>query len=167
MTVTLFTSREDAAQWQNPAASAVSGPERYGTVTIGGLTPATSYWFRFSDSEGRRDPYVIGGPAVTAPSANCSATAVVDNRWNGGFAATVTIRNTGTQPLDGWRASWRWAGDERIQALWNGVWESTGSDVAVRNASYNATVAPGGSTTFGMLVWGSGVPGNFTPTCGR
>lgn len=165
VTVTLFASREDAQQWQSPVAEAVSGPERSGRVTIDGLTPDTAYWFRFS-ADGRRDPYVIAS-ARTAPLPVCAATAMVGNEWSGGFVATVTVRNVGDETLDGWRVSWRWPGDERFLAVWNGVVEGSGADVTIRNASYNGTLAPGGSTTFGMLVAGSLPPGGIAPTCGR
>ncbi|WP_433532283.1 cellulose binding domain-containing protein [Micromonospora sp. CA-263727] len=167
ITVTLFTSRENAAKWQDPVAEAVSEPQRFGNVTIGGLTPDTEYWFRFSDTEGRRDPYVIGGPARTAPPPVCHATAAIDVGWGSGFLATVTVRNTSDQQLSGWRVSWRWSGDERLQSLWDGVADAAGTDVTVRNASYNGTLAPGGSTTFGLVAATSVVPGSIALTCGR
>ncbi|MFI9638787.1 cellulose binding domain-containing protein [Micromonospora sp. NPDC051925] len=167
ITVTLFTGREDAAGWQDPVASAVSGPQRQGTVTVGGLTPDTAYWFRFSAGE-TRDPYVVGGPGRTLSAAPvvCRATATIDSRWSGGFVATVTVRNTAQEPLDGWEVTWRWSGDERIQSIWGGVVSGTGVDVTVRNASWNGTLAPGGVTTFGMLVSASVTPDGLTPTCG-
>ncbi|MER7168318.1 hypothetical protein ABT336_19910 [Micromonospora sp. NPDC000207] len=65
--VTLYTSRQDAQQRNAPVTSAVSGPQRYGDVTVDGLTPATEYWYRFSDAHGTWDPYIIGGPARTTP----------------------------------------------------------------------------------------------------
>lgn len=167
MTVSLFTSRSDAEQWRNPVAQAVSGPERYGNVVVDGLTPDTEYWFRFSDPEGQRDPYVIGGPARTEPLPVCGATAVVDAGWGSGFVATVTVRNIGDEPLDGWQVSWRWSGDEHVQSVWGGVVEGVSPDVTVRNASYNGTLAPDSSTTFGLLVATSAVPEGLTLTCGR
>ncbi|WP_431932777.1 cellulose binding domain-containing protein [Micromonospora sp. RP3T] len=167
MVVTLFTSREDATGWRNPAAEAVSGPERYGTVVINGLTPDTDYWFRFSDAHGTRDPYIIGGPARTLPTSTCTATVTIDSRWYGGFIATVTVRNTGTEPMRGWLVSWRWSGDERVQSIWGGVAESAGQNVTVRNASWNETLTPGVSTTFGLMVAVSGWSSGFTPVCGR
>ncbi|MET8359015.1 cellulose binding domain-containing protein [Micromonospora sp. NPDC005171] len=166
MTVSLFASREDAQQWRTPMAEAVSGPERSGTVTIGGLTPDTEYWYRFSDPDGKRDPYMIGS-ARTAPLTGCRATATIDARWGSGFVATVTVRNTGTLPLDQWRVSWRWSGDERIQTAWGGVAETAGADVSVRNTSYNGTLALDGATTFGLLVTTSAVPDDLTLTCAR
>jgi hypothetical protein len=165
VTVTLFASREDAQQWQNPVAEAVSGPERHGTVTVGGLTADTVYWFRFS-ADGKRDTYVLGS-ARTAPTPVCAATVAIGHSWSGGFVATVTVRNVGTETLDGWRVAWRWSADERFLAVWNGVVEGSGPDVAIRNSSHNGTLAPGGSRTFGMLVAGSVPPGGIAPTCGR
>ncbi|MGI5520157.1 cellulose binding domain-containing protein [Micromonospora sp. CA-259024] len=167
ITVSLFTSREDAERWQAPVAETVSGPERYGTVSIGRLTPDTAYWFRFSDAEGRRDPYVIGGPARTLPLVSCRATATIDARWGNGFVVTATVRNTGMEPLDSWRVSWQWSGDERVQAVWGGVAETVGADVTIRNASYNGTLAPDGVTTFGLLVAASVVPDAMTLACDR
>lgn len=142
-------------------------PGTAGEITVSGLTPDSEYWYRFSAGE-KHDPYVIGGPVRTLPagSASCRATITVDNRWTGGFAATVTVRNTGEQTLDGWQVSWRWYGDERISALWNGVLSTSGADVTVRNASYNGTLAPGASTTFGMLVWAD-ASAALTLNCGR
>lgn len=166
MTVSLFANREDAQQWRSPVAEGVSGPERNGVVTIGRLTPDTEYWYRFSDAEGRRDPYVIAS-ARTAPPTSCRATATVDARWGTGFVATVTVRNTGTLPLDRWRVSWRWSGDERVQSVWGGVAETTGADVTVRNAPYNGTLALDGVATFGLLATASAVPDDLILTCER
>ncbi|WP_030486853.1 cellulose binding domain-containing protein [Micromonospora chokoriensis] len=166
MTVSLFASREDAQQWRAPVAVAVSGPERNGSVTIDGLTPGTEYWYRFTDVEGRRDPYVIAS-ARTASLTSCRATATIDARWGSGFVVTVTVRNSGTLPLDQWRVSWRRAGDERVQTVWGGVAETAGADVTVRNASYNGTLALDGVTTFGLLVATSAVPDGLTLACER
>ncbi|WFE31913.1 cellulose binding domain-containing protein [Micromonospora sp. WMMD975] len=167
MVVTLFASREDATERRNPVAEAVSGPERFGDVTIDGLTPDTDYWFRFSDTHGTQDPYLIGGPGRTLSTSTCAASATIDNQWYGGFIATVTVRNTGTEPMHDWLVKWRWSGDERIQTIWGGVAEVTGQNVVVHNASWNGTLAPGASTTFGLMVAVSGWSGGFTPVCGR
>ncbi|MCZ7435652.1 cellulose binding domain-containing protein [Micromonospora sp. WMMC241] len=167
MVVTLFASREDATGWRDPVAEAVSKAERSGTVTVEGLTPDTDYWFRFSDTQGHRDPYVIGGPARTLSTSTCAATVRIDSRWYGGFIATVTVRNTGTESTRGWLVSWRWTADERIESIWGGVAERAGENVTVRNASWNGTLAPGASTTFGVLVAASSASAGITPICGR
>jgi cellulase/cellobiase CelA1 len=107
------------------------------------------------------------GSARTAPLAGCAATPAVGNAWNGGFVATVTVRNTAAETLDGWQVSWRWPGDERILTLWNGTAQGSGADVTVRNASYNGTLPPGGTTTFGMVVAATAPPAALTLTCSR
>jgi hypothetical protein len=162
VTVTLFGSAEDARQRQNPVAEAVSGPERYGSVTIDGLTPDTAYWYRYT-AGGKLDPYIVG-TARTASRSACAATVSIGNAWGDGFVATITVRSVGVEPLDGWQVSWRWPGDERIVTLWNGVAQTDGTGVTVRNASWNATVPLGGSTTFGLVVAGA-PPGNLALTC--
>ncbi|MEU8181327.1 cellulose binding domain-containing protein [Micromonospora sp. NPDC049044] len=164
MTVSLFASREDAQQWRAPVASAVSGPERTGTVTIDRLTPDTEYWYRFTDVDGRRDPFVIASTR-TAPLTSCRATATIDAHWGSGFVVTATIQNIGSQPLDRWRVSWRWSGDERIETIWGGVPETVGADVTVRNATYNGTLAPNGVARLGLVVSTSVVPDGLTLTC--
>ncbi|MDG4766732.1 cellulose binding domain-containing protein [Solwaraspora sp. WMMD406] len=158
ITVTLFASQADAQQWRDPVAEQVSGPDRHGDVTLAGLTPDTEYWFRFSDAEGRRDTYVVGGPAWTLPVATCTATATLDASWGTGFVATVTVRNAGVGAIEGWRVSWRWAGDERIQTAWNGVVTTDGAAVTVANAGYNGAVAAGGTASFGMVVSTNAAP---------
>jgi cellulase/cellobiase CelA1 len=165
ITMALFASQADAQQWRDPVARAVSGPERHGEITVDGLTPDTEYWIRFSDGDGRRDVYMVLGPARTLPASSCVAAAVVDADWSGGFVTTVTIRNTSTAPINGWRVSWQWPGDERIQLVWGGEAGSDGTSVTVRNVSYNGTVEPGRTAAFGLVVATSGPPVLVTPLC--
>jgi cellulose binding protein with CBM2 domain len=162
ITVALFASQADAQQWTDPVGEAVSGPERSGQLTIGGLTPDTLYWFRFAAGD-HRDPYVFAS-VRTAPIPVCSATIQIGSAWGGGFVATVSVRNVGTEAIDAWHVSWQWPGDERIQALWNATAQGA---AAVGNASYNGELAPGASTTFGMLVATSMPPGAMALSCDR
>ena len=163
ITVILFASREDAQQWLNPVAEAVSGPERSGQVTVAGLTPGTDYWYRFSAGD-HRDPYWIAAVRTASTSA-CAATIKIDSSWSSGFVATVTVRNGGTEALAGWRVSWRWPGDEQIQTLWNAEAHESTTGVTVGNTPYNAKLSPGGSTTFGMLVKAGQPPTGLVLTC--
>jgi chitodextrinase len=165
VTVTLFADHDDAQQWVDPVGEAVSGPERSGPVTITGLTPDTLYWFRFT-AGGHRDPYVFAS-VRTAPVPVCTATVKIDSEWSGGWVATISVRNVDVEPLTGWHVSWRWPGDERVQALWNATTSGSGPDVTVTDAGYNGSVPPGGTTTFGLLVTATGPPATITPTCTR
>ena len=104
-------------------------------------------------------------PTVTPTgSAGCSAAYKLVNRWQGGFQAEVTVRNTGTAAIRGWRVGWRFTGGQTITQLWNGGLEGSGADVAVTDLGWNGALAPGATATFGFLAGGDegGAP---SPTC--
>lgn len=113
------------------------------SVTVGGDAPPT-------------DP-PTGGQA-------CSASLRTDNAWSGGFIATVTVTNTGDEPLSGWSAGWTFTGGQRIVNGWNATVTQDGSAVHAENAGYNGAVPAGGSTGFGFQ--GSGpAPGSPAIAC--
>ncbi|WP_432921443.1 endo-1,4-beta-xylanase [Microbispora sp. CA-135349] len=93
------------------------------------------------------------------PSGACSATIRTVNSWPGGFQSEVTVRAGGSS-LNGWTVNWSWPGGQSISSLWNGTQSGSGSNVTVRNAPYNGSVAAGSSTTFGFTANGSAA----TPT---
>ncbi|HKN98208.1 MAG TPA: cellulose binding domain-containing protein [Pseudonocardiaceae bacterium] len=88
----------------------------------------------------------------------CSATESVVNSWLGGFQATVTVTNTGTSALGGWTVDGTFPGGQTVATSWDTTLTQTGSGFSAVNASYNGTVAAGGSTTFGMTVNGDNQP---------
>jgi hypothetical protein len=111
--------------WQNGAGLAVNSFSS--TVETGG-TP------------GGPDP---GGTAACAVSYGTNA-------WQDGFTADVTVTNTGTAPVDGWRLAFTLPSGQRITNAWNAsVTPSTGA-VTATGASHNARIAPGGSLSFGF-----------------
>jgi endo-1,4-beta-xylanase len=76
----------------------------------------------------------------------------VAGSWPGGFQGDVTITNTGREPLTRWSLAWSFADGQRISQSWNGTATQTGTAVTVTSASWNATVAVGGTTSFGFLA---------------
>ncbi|MGW5265728.1 endo-1,4-beta-xylanase [Microbispora sp. NPDC004025] len=105
-------------------------------------------------------PPVSPSPGTSPdPSGACSATIRTVNSWPGGFQSEVTVR-AGSSSLNGWTVNWTWPGGQTISSLWNGTQSGSGSNVTVRNAPYNGSVAAGSSTTFGFTANGSAA----TPT---
>ncbi|HET9516357.1 MAG TPA: cellulose binding domain-containing protein [Actinoplanes sp.] len=155
-----FTVHERTARPADPVAEATWGRAGDGVITFDGLTPDTEYVIRTGSS------WVTVYGRTAAEPASCTATVKIDNTWNGGFVATVAVRNAGAARLDGWRVSLPGFGDQK-KVIWNAVEESDAATVTVRNAAYNAVVAAGGVTTFGMVVWSGAVPADLTATCGR
>ncbi|GAB3969383.1 hypothetical protein GCM10029978_040580 [Actinoallomurus acanthiterrae] len=100
-------------------------------------------------------------PTPTPPGPACSVT-YTHNTWNNGFTATVTLKNTGTTPVNGWTLTWTWSGDQQITSAWSATITQSGADVTAHNVSYNAAIAPGASIGFGFQGTYSGT--NTAPT---
>jgi glucuronoarabinoxylan endo-1,4-beta-xylanase len=96
-------------------------------------------------------------PSTPPPGGNgCAAAYTVTNSWSGGYQADVTVRNTGASTLNGWTVRMTLAAGQSISSLWNGSNTGSSGAITVRNAAYNATIAPGGSTSFGFTATGDG-----------
>ncbi|MFC7308186.1 glycoside hydrolase family 9 protein [Streptomyces monticola] len=84
------------------------------------------------------------------PPAACAVTYKTDNVWNTGFTATVTVKNTGPTPVDGWQLKWTYPAGQRVTNAWNATVTQNGTDVVARDAGWNRTVAPGATASFGF-----------------
>jgi poly(3-hydroxybutyrate) depolymerase len=80
----------------------------------------------------------------------CTAAYRVTGQWQGGFQAEVTV-TAGATALTGWRVSWTFANGQTITQIWGGRNTAGGSTQNVANESWNGSLAPGASTTFGFL----------------
>lgn len=68
----------------------------------------------------------------------------------------MTVRNNGSAPLNGWTVGMTLAAGQAVTNLWGGVATGTSGAISVRNASYNGSLAAGGTTTFGYVAGGNG-----------
>jgi beta-glucosidase len=101
------------------------------------------------------------GPPRARP---CSIEYRVVNQWDVGFQADVTIRNTGTAAVNGWRLAWRFDDGQRITQLWGGDATIRDGTVTVRNADWNGALPPGATATVGFTAGHTGrnsVPAGF------
>ncbi|MFG1649491.1 cellulose binding domain-containing protein [Micromonospora sp. NPDC049275] len=92
------------------------------------------------------------------PGTACSASYQVVGSWQGGFQAEVAVANTGSAATRGWTVSWTLPSGQTINQIWSGSLTTSGSTATVTNVSYNGTLAPGASATFGFLGSGSSAP---------
>ena len=97
---------------------------------------------------------VSGG---SPPPGGCQVAYVTQSQWAGGFVAQVTITNNGSTATSGWTLGFTFGGDQKITGAWNdGSYAQSGEGVTITNASYNGTIAAGGSTTLGFQgTWNS------------
>lgn len=103
---------------------------------------------------------------TTTGGGGCTVAYTVTNQWSGGFQADVKVTNTGAAAVNGWSLVWSFANGQVINQLWSGNFTQRGAAVTVTNASYNGTVALGGTAEFGFpSSWDNttnALPGSFT-----
>jgi endoglucanase len=143
---------------QTRIASGVAG----NTFQSTGLQPNTTYYYivRATDSVGESSN--SNRASAKTPSGSnglgCHITYVDQNDWGTGFTGAVSIKNTGTQPINGWTLTWTWSGNQRITQSWNSSYAQSGQSVALTNASWNGTINPGTTLT------GIGFNANYSGT---
>ncbi|MEN3356365.1 MAG: hypothetical protein V7637_347 [Mycobacteriales bacterium] len=107
----------------------------------------------------------VQSSTVAVPPADGLAACPVSYRvaasWPSGFSADITITNTGSAQLTAWALAFTFSGSQHIASAWNSVAAQAGADVLVHNTSYNGTVPPGGTVSFGFQASYSG--GNTDP----
>lgn len=85
-----------------------------------------------------------------APSTGDVQFRVLDS-WNSGFTGEITLRNAGTANLNGWTLALDFAGT--ISSIWNAsIVSRVGTRYTVKNASWNGTLAPNATATFGFVA---------------
>jgi chitinase len=98
---------------------------------------------------------------VAAPTpGNSSVAFAVSDNWASGFTAAVTV-TAGTAGLNGWTVEFD--SPAQISTIWNAeIVSRTGNHYVVRNASWNATLAPGQTVSFGFQASPGGASATAT-----
>ncbi|GGQ10439.1 family 43 glycosylhydrolase [Streptosporangium pseudovulgare] len=101
-------------------------------------------------------------PTPTPGGGACDATYRTTGSWSGGYQGEVTV-TAGASAIDGWTVRWNPGDGQTVSQVWGGTLSTTGSAVSVSNASYNGSLQPSASTTFGFLA--GGTPSAPSLTC--
>jgi hypothetical protein len=131
--------------WQGGAGLAVNS---FSAAVNGGSTPPTTT-----------------PPTTPPPSGSGCAVKYTPNSWNNGFTADVQITNTGSGTVNGWTLAYNLPSGQQVTSSWNATVSQSGSSVTARNVSWNGTLAPGGTASFGYQGTLSGTyssPTSFT-----
>ncbi|KUO16681.1 glycoside hydrolase family 18 chitinase [Streptomyces dysideae] len=100
----------------------------------------------------------LAGPAQAATSATATYTKASD--WGTGFEGKWTVKNTGTTALTSWTVEWDFPSGTSVTSAWDTDVTSSGTHWTAKNKSWNGTLAPGASVSFGFNGTGSGSPAN-------
>ncbi|WP_373314502.1 extracellular catalytic domain type 1 short-chain-length polyhydroxyalkanoate depolymerase [Streptomyces griseosporeus] len=104
------------------------------------------------------------GPGPQPQPSACRVKATT-TAWNNGLTGSVTLTNTGTSTLTGWRLGFTLPAGQTITNGWGASYAPSSGAVTATNASYNGTLAPNASVTFGYQATHTGnssAPSAFT-----
>ncbi|WP_084316251.1 endo-1,4-beta-xylanase [Actinospica robiniae] len=102
-------------------------------------------------------------PPTSGAAGTCSVSDVV-SAWNTGLTEQITVKNTGTSTINGWKLTFTLASGQTITNAWNATISPSSGSVSAANLSYNGTIAPGATTSFGFQANHTGntaAPTNF------
>jgi hypothetical protein len=133
------------------------------SASVTGGTPPTTTRPPTTAPPTTRPPTTPPTTSTSRPptGSGCTASYAITNQWNPGFGATVTVTN-GSTARTSWTVSWTFANGQTITQIWNATDTANGASHTVRNLSYNGSLAPNASTTFGFNGTWSGT--NSVPT---
>jgi endo-1,4-beta-xylanase len=91
----------------------------------------------------------VGAALAVLPQASFAAcTYSIDNEWNTGFVANITIKNDTGAAINGWNVNWQYSAN-RISGTWNANFSGS-NPYSASNVSWNGSIAPGQSVSFGF-----------------
>jgi endoglucanase len=100
-----------------------------------------------------------GGPPTSSPppaNISCTASVRMDNVWQGGFQATITVRNTSTTTINPWIVTWTMPAT--LNNGWNADVTQSGSTVTARAPSWTSSLPPQGTVSVGFTANGPSTP---------
>ncbi|WP_030899899.1 glycoside hydrolase family 18 chitinase [Streptomyces sp. NRRL F-5126] len=99
---------------------------------------------------------------AAAASTSATATFVKTQDWGTGFGGQWTVKNTGTTTLSSWTVEWDFPTGTSVTSAWDADVTHSGNHWTGKNKSYNGTLAPGASVSFGFNGAGPGAPSSCT-----
>jgi chitinase len=99
---------------------------------------------------------VMTGPAQAAAA---TATFTKTSSWGSAFEGKYTITNGTTATISGWQVAFDLPSGGAVSSSWDTTMSRSGQRFTFANLSWNGTLAPGASVSFGFIA----SPGDATP----
>ncbi|MFG2884923.1 glycosyl hydrolase family 18 protein [Streptomyces sp. NPDC048297] len=103
---------------------------------------------------------LVGLAEPAHAATNATATYAKTQDWGTGFEGKWTVKNTGTTAISSWTIEWDFPSGTSVTSAWDADVTSSGTHWTARNKSYNGSIAPGATVSFGFNGAGSGSPSN-------
>lgn len=128
------------------------------SASITGLSGSTTYQFfvRARDAAGNLSAN-SNTVSVTTPPGNgtggCSVNPTTQTQWGTGYVIQpAAVTNTGSSTITSWTVTFTLPAGHSIVGSWNATLTFSGQTVTAKNMSYNGTLPPNASTSFGFQV---------------
>jgi beta-glucosidase len=108
-----------------------------------GKTPLFAYGYGLT-YDGTTPP-----PPPPTGTGSCRVSYATDD-WSTGFTANVSVTNTGTTALNPWSLQWTYSGGQKVTQSWSARVTQSGTAVTAVGETWNASLAPGATITFGF-----------------
>jgi cellulase/cellobiase CelA1 len=129
------------------------------SFTNTGLTASSTFRYQVRAVDAAGNTSAVSNTVTAATQSGggtggaCSVTPTVQTQWQTGYVIEPSrVTNTGTATINSWTVTFTLPAGQSITGSWNAVLTVSGQTVTAHNASYNGTLAPAGSTTFGFQV---------------
>ncbi|MFC0530667.1 cellulose binding domain-containing protein [Phytohabitans kaempferiae] len=108
---------------------------------------------------------VVAGAVAVAPASPASAATaafVRTSSWGSGYEGKFTVTNNTSTTITSWNVRFDLPAGSAMGTYWDALLTSSGQQHTFTNRSWNGTLAPGGTASFGFIVTGNGDPTNCT-----
>ncbi|MFE2730658.1 glycosyl hydrolase family 18 protein [Streptomyces sp. NPDC059349] len=95
---------------------------------------------------------------AAAAASTATATYAKTQDWGTGFEGKWTVKNTGTTALSSWTVEWDFPAGTKVTSAWDATVTNSADHWTAKNVSWNGSLAPGASVSFGFNGSGSGAP---------
>ncbi|AYN39377.1 chitinase [Streptomyces dangxiongensis] len=103
---------------------------------------------------------LVGLASPAQAASNATATYTKTSDWGTGFGGQWTIKNTGSSSISSWTVEWDFPSGTSVTSSWDADVTNSGTHWTAKNKSYNGSIGPGASISFGFNGAGSGSPSN-------
>ncbi|MGW6402869.1 glycosyl hydrolase family 18 protein [Streptomyces sp. NPDC055134] len=101
----------------------------------------------------------LATPSHAASAAStATATYAKTQDWGTGFEGKWTVKNTGTTALSSWTVEWDFPAGTKVTSAWDATVTNSADHWTAKNLSWNGSLAPGASVSFGFNGSGPGAP---------
>jgi hypothetical protein len=152
--------------WQNGTGLAVtsfSSTVNTGGSTTGGTTTGGTTTGGTTTGGTTTGGTTTGGTTTGGTGSSSCKVTLTPQTWSGGFTANVTVANTGSSAVNGWKLGFTLPAGETVTSAWNATVSPASGALTATNLSYNAQIPAGGTQSFGFQGTTSG---SFTAPTG-